>query len=382
MMRKKFEAGFKAKVAMEAFRGEKTMAELSSEYGVHANMISRWKQELLEGAAGIFNGKHVKVDPVQEEKADKLYKSIGELKVENDWLKKKLGSFTLKDRISLIDKEDEMFSQRKQSLLLDINWSTLYYKPVGIRPRDREMMNLLDEEYTKYPFYGVRKMKKYLRDQGYNVGNCHVRTLLRNMGLFAVFAKPNLSKPHPEHKIYPYLLKDVEIKRPNQVWSTDITYIRLGQGFAYLTAIIDWHSRCVLSWRISNTLESIFCVDALEEAIRNYGCPEIFNTDQGSQFTSDDFIGVLTVPGRNISISMDGKGRAHDNIFVERLWRSVKYEDIYLKGYQNIPEAREGLRKYFEFYNHVRYHESLDYATPWQIYSGSCNIFTAVARVA
>ncbi len=272
-------------------------------------------------------------------------------------------------RKSLIDIKGSRYSQRKQCLLLGINRSTLHYIPVGIRPRDQEMMNLLDEEYTKHPFYGVHKMKKFLRTKKYKVGKDHVRTLLRKLGLVAIFAKPNLSKPHPENKIYPYLLRDVEVTRSNQVWSTDITYVRLGQGFAYLTAVIDWHSRYVLSWRLSNTLESSFCVEALEESISNYGCPEIFNTDQGSQFTSQEFIGALTIPGRNISISMDGKGRAHDNIFVERLWRSVKYEDIYLNGYQNIPEAREGLRKYFEFYNIERFHQSLDYETPWQVYS-------------
>ena len=244
------------------------------------------------------------------------------------------------------------------------------------------MMNLLDAEYTKHPFYGVRKMKKYLRTKGYKVGKDHVRTLLRKLGLVAIFPKPNLSKPHPDHAIYPYLLRDVEITQPNQVWSTDITYVRLGHGFAYLTAVIDWHSRYVLSWRLSNTLESGFCVEALEEAIRNYGCPKIFNTDQGSQFTSQEFIGALTVPGRNISISMDGKGRALDNIFVERLWRSVKYEDIYLHGYQNIPEAREGLKKYFKFYNRERFHQSLDDNTPWQVYSGGCNTYAAAAKVA
>ena len=270
----------------------------------------------------------------------------------------------------LLDIEEKQYSQRKQCLLLGINRSTLNYKPVGIRPRDREMMNLLDAEYTKHPFYGVRKMKKFLRTKKYKVGNGHVRTLLRKMGLMAVYPKPNLSKPHPEHLIYPYLLRDVDIVRANQVWSTDITYVRLGHGFAYLTAVIDWHSRYVLSWRLSNTLESSFCVEALEEAIRNYGCPEIFNTDQGSQFTSAEFIESLTVPGRNISISMDGKGRAHDNIFVERLWRSVKYESIYLNGYQNIPEARVGLMKYFEFYNTERFHQSLDDNTPWYVYSG------------
>ena len=244
------------------------------------------------------------------------------------------------------------------------------------------MMNLLDAEYTIHPFYGVRKMKRFLRERGYKVGNDHVRTLLRKMGLFAVFAKPNLSKPHPQHKIYPYLLSGVTITRPNQVWSTDITYVRLGQGFAYLTAIIDWYSRYVLSWRLSNTLESAFCVEALEEAIAKYGCPEYFNTDQGSQFTSEEFIGALTVPGRNINISMDGKGRAHDNIFVERLWRTVKYEDIYLHGYQNIPEAREGLTKYFGFYNMERYHQSLNDNTPWQVYSGERNIIAAAANAA
>lgn len=253
-------------------------------------------------------------------------------------------------------------------MLLGINWSTLHYKPVELNSRDQEMMNLLDKQYTETPFYGVRKMKKFLRRKGFKVGNDHVRTLLRRMRLFAVFAKPNTSQPHPAHVVYPYLLKDVTIERPNQVWSADITYIRLAQGFAYLVAIIDWQSRYVLSWRLSNTLDSSFCVEALEEALYRYGCPEIFNSDQGSQFTSNDFISNLT--GAGISISMDGKGRAFDNIFVERFWRSVKYECIYLNGYQNIPDVREGLSNYFEFYNNERFHQSLDYKTPIQVYTG------------
>lgn len=277
----------------------------------------------------------------------------------------------MNNRKLLIDKKGEKFSLRKQCRLLGINRSTLDYKPVGISFRDQEIMNLLDKQYTATPFYGVLKMTEYLhQDEGINIGKDHVRTLLRKLGLFAIFAKPNLSKPHLEHKVYPYLLRDVEIVRPNQVWSTDITYIRLRHGFAYLIAIIDWHSRYILSWRISNTLDASFCVDALEEAIKNYGCPEIFNTDQGSQFTSEDFIGALTKPGRNISISMDGRGRALDNIFVERLWRSVKYECIYLNDYQNIPEAQAGLNNYFAFYNTKRFHQSLDYKTPFQVYSG------------
>ncbi len=211
-------------------------------------------------------------------------------------------------------------------------------------------------------------MTKHLHILGYKVGRDHVRTLLRKMGLEAVFAKPNLSKPSADHKIYPYLLRDITVVRPNQVWCADITYIRLSYGFAYLVAIMDWYSRYVLSWRISNTLDSLFCLDALDEAFCLYGQPEIFNTDQGSQFTSKEFTDMLLA--RDITISMDGQGRTFDNIFVERLWRTVKYENIYLCGYQNIPETKEGLKRYFEFYNRERFHQSLDYRTPWQVYSG------------
>jgi len=228
-------------------------------------------------------------------------------------------------------------------------------------------MACLDEQYTRTPFYGVRKMTNSMREQGYMVGKDRVRTLLRAMRLTAVFPKPNLSKPHPENRIYPYLLRDFDVVRSNQVWCADITYIRLAWGFAYLVAIVDWYNRCVLSWRLSNTLEADFCVEALREAIDKYGTPDVFNTDQGTQFTSQDFIGVLT--GYSIRISMDGRGRCLDNIFVERLWRTVKYENVYLRGYQTIPEARAGLTEYFEFYNRERFHQSLDNKTPWQVYS-------------
>ncbi len=228
-------------------------------------------------------------------------------------------------------------------------------------------MNLLDEEYTKHPFYGVRRMREFLRQSGYNIGKDHVRTLLRRMGLVAVYPKPNISRRHHENRIYPYLLKDLEITRANQVWSVDITYIRLAQGFVYLVAIIDWYSRYVLSFRLSNTLDADFCVDALKEALM-FGKPEIFNTDQGSQFTSQLFIEELV--NNQISISMDAKGRVFDNIFVERLWRSVKYENVYLNGYQSIPEAKQGLKEYFKFYNLERFHQALDYKTPWEVHCG------------
>jgi len=226
-------------------------------------------------------------------------------------------------------------------------------------------MNLLDEQYTRTPFYGVEKMTVYLKDIGHSVNVKRVRRLLRNMGLEAVYPKINLSKANPEHKVYPYLLRNVPIERRDQVWSTDITYVRLRKGFVYLMAIIDWYSRYVLNWRISTTLEADFCIEALRETLAEGQC-EIFNTDQGSQFTTHRFTEPLLAQG--IKVSMDGKGRALDNIFVERLWRSVKYEDIYLKEYDSVQSVKDGIDKYFEFYNHQRYHESLGYKRPAEVY--------------
>lgn len=229
-------------------------------------------------------------------------------------------------------------------------------------------MNLIDAQFTLMPFYGVPRMTAYLKRLGYPVGPDRVRKLMRQMGLHAIYPGPKTSKPHPEHKIYPYRLRGVEIFRPNQVWAADITYIRLLRGFAYLVAIMDWFSRYVLAWRLSVTLEADFCVECLKEALELYGVPDIFNTDQGSQFTSNDFTDTLLK--RGILISMDGRGRVFDNIFVERLWRSVKYENVYIYDYQQVAEARGGLRQYFEIYDFKRLHESLDYRTPWEIYSG------------
>jgi putative transposase len=206
---------------------------------------------------------------------------------------------------------------------------------------DLTLLRLIDAEYTRRPFYGSRRMVLYLAEQGHTVNRKRVQRLMRVLGLAGMAPGPSTSRPHPEHKIYPYLLRGLAVVRPNQVWSTDITYIRLEHGFAYLVAVIDWYSRRVLSWRLSNTLEAGFCVDCLEEALRVHGRPEIFNTDQGSQFTSDAFTGVLLAAG--IAISMDGRGRALDNVFVERLWRTVKYEDVYIKGYASLPELRLGL---------------------------------------
>ena len=236
----------------------------------------------------------------------------------------------------------------------------------GPDPEEQTLLDLIDAEYTRHPFYGSRKITVYLRGLGYQVNRKRVQRLMRILGLAGMAPGPNTSHPHPQHQVYPYLLRGVEIERPNQVWSSDITYIRLARGFVYLVAVIDWHSRKVLAWRVSNTLDSGFCVDCLEQALQGYGAPEVFNSDQGSQFTSETFTGALK--GQGIAISMDGRGRALDNIFVERLWRSVKYEDVYLKGYADVPELLLGLTDYFVFYNTERRHQSLNYRTPDEVY--------------
>lgn len=227
-------------------------------------------------------------------------------------------------------------------------------------------MRLIDEIHMQYPFLGSRRIQDELEYRGHKIGREHVRTLMRKMGIEALYRKPRLSKAHPEHRVYPYLLQGLQITRGNQVWAADITYIPMAKGFCYLVAIMDWASRRVLAWRLSNTLDTSFCLDALEEAVAVYGLPGIFNTDQGSQFTSEEFTEALM--SRGIRISMDGKGRWMDNIFVERLWKSVKYEEVYLKAYNSLGEARQELKVYFEFYNCRRRHQSLDGRTPNEVY--------------
>jgi putative transposase len=274
---------------------------------------------------------------------------------------------SLEDKRGLIEPENTQFSLRWQCEILGLTRASWYYQPRPVSAWEIHLMNLIDMRFTLMPFYGVPRMTAYLKRQGEPVGDKRVRRLMRQMGLYAIYPKPKTSQPHPEHKIFPYLLRGVEVIRPNQVWAADITYIRLQHGFAYLVAIMDWFSRYVLAWRLSNNMEADFCIECLEEAL-SYGCPDIFNTDQGSQFTSLDFTGCLLK--RDINVSMDGRGRVFDNIFVERLWRSVKYEDVYIHGYQLIPEAKTGLGKYFRLYNVDRQHESLNYLTPWEVYSG------------
>ena len=256
----------------------------------------------------------------------------------------------------------------RQCLLAGVSRATIYahQNPKPVDESDILISQLIDIEYTKHPFYGTRRMVVFLKNLGHTVNRKRVQRLMRAMGLAGMAPGPNTSRSHPEHKVYPYLLRGVPVIRPNQVWSIDITYIRLMHGFVYLVAIIDWYSRYVLSWRLSNTMEAVFCVDCLEEALRKHGKPEIFNSDQGSQFTSEAFTDVLKREG--IKISMDGRGRAFDNIFVERLWRNVKYEDVYLKGYATMSELTTGLKDYFILYNEMRPHQSLENKTPEVVY--------------
>ncbi len=267
----------------------------------------------------------------------------------------------------MIEKEHPKLSVRRQCDLIGLNRSTYYREPVGETALNLALMRRLDEEYIKTPFYGVRRMTVILRWLGYEVNPKRIARLMRLMGIQAIFPRKSLSKPGKGHKIYPYLLRGLKIKYPDQVWSIDITYIPMAHGFMYLVAIIDWYSRYVLDWRLSNTLEAAFCLELLD-AVLAQGKPEIFNSDQGAQFTADDFINRLLAAG--VRISMDGRGRALDNIFIERFWRSLKYEDIYLKNYESVPALVKGLTNYFRFYNHERPHQSLGYQTPAEVYHG------------
>jgi putative transposase len=265
----------------------------------------------------------------------------------------------------LVEPDHAELSVRRQCELLGLNRSSLYTGPAEETAANLALMRLIDEEYTAHPFYGSRKMTKWLTAQGEAVNRKRVQRLMRVMGLEAIYPKPKLSVAGRGHRIFPYLLRDVSIERPDQVWSTDITYIPMAQGFMYLAAVIDWYSRYVVSWRLSNTLEGSFCLELLDEALRR-GRPEVFNTDQGTQFTAEAFTGRLLSVG--VAVSMDGRGRCLDNVFVERLWRTVKYEDVYLKGYETVPELALGLGRYFAFYNEERLHQALGYRTPADVY--------------
>jgi putative transposase len=274
----------------------------------------------------------------------------------------------------MIDRKHKL-SLTQQAALLGISRGSVYYQPVPVSAADLEVMRRIDELHLQFPFAGSRMLRSLLAAEGSEIGRRHVATLMQHMGIEAIYRRPNTSKPAPANRIYPYLLRGLTVDHPNQVWAIDITYIPMARGFVYLTVVMDWFARRILAWRLSNTMEASFCLDAVEEALTKYGCPHIFNTDQGSQFTSAEFTGLLISNG--IEVSMDGKGAWRDNVFVERFWRTIKYEEVYLHAYDNVAEARRSIGRYLAFYNAGRPHTALDQRTPDQAYFDRLPVRTA-----
>jgi putative transposase len=276
-------------------------------------------------------------------------------------------------RLALVDPADAALSIVAQCQLLKVARSTLYYRAVPVSAEDLTLMRRMDELHLAYPFYGSRRLAAALRREGWSVNRKRVKRLMQVMALETIYQKPNTSQPHPDHKVYPYLLRGLAIERANQVWCADITYIPMAKGFVYLVAVMDWFSRRVLAWRVSISVDTSFCVEALQEALERYGQPDIFNTDQGAQFTSTDFLAELEA--RGVRISMDGKGRYLDNIFIERLWRSLKYEEVFIKAYGSVAEARRSIGEWLAFYNDERPHQALSYCTPREMFEAAACVY-------
>ncbi|UIF89353.1 IS3 family transposase (plasmid) [Cupriavidus necator] len=362
--RRTHSAGLKAKVALSALKGDKTLAELAQQYEVHPSQITAWKQQLVEHAADLFGGgKENAGEPPVDLKV--LHAKIGQLALENDFLFRRAQQGRPAERKAMIDREHALPVSR-QVRLVGIARSSAYYQPQPVCEADLERMRRIDELHLEHPFAGARMLARLLRREGIQVGRRHVGTLMKRMGIEALYRRPNTSRKHAAHKIWPYLLRDRKIDRVNQVWALDTTYIPMARGFVYLTAVVDWASRRVLAYRVAITLESCHAVEAIEEALARYGHPEIVNTDQGSQFTATDFTDAVL--GRGIALSMDGKGSWRDNVFVERLWRSVKYEEVYLKAYDSVSHARRSIADYLTWYNQRRPHSSLADQTPDEAY--------------
>ncbi|MFK3988522.1 IS3 family transposase [Exiguobacterium mexicanum] len=371
MKRKRYTPEFKTQVVLEILKEEKTMSQIASEHGIHVNQLHKWKTHFLSEMPQVFkkqNKDQEKMRADYEEKLENLYAEVGKLTTQLSWIKKKnLASTTIRqERVEMMEWGDSKLPVSQQADLLGLNRSSLYYRPVAPSPEEVAIKHRIDEIYTKYPFYGSRRIAEVLKNEEVNINRKRVQRHMREMGIQAVYPGPNLSKRNLQHRIYPYLLKGVNITRPNQAWGIDITYIRLQDSWMYLAAIIDWHSRYIISWELDQTLEIGFVLDAVRRAF-TIGQPDIFNSDQGSHFTSSKYIHLLKEQPA-VQISMDSKGRALDNIMIERFWRSLKYEEVYLKDYGTPREARQNIRDYMEFYNWERPHQSLGYRTPASIY--------------
>lgn len=393
--RKIYSADFKTKLVLEVLESEKTLNEIASKYEVLPKSLQDWKKQFLNNASLAFDKSAVvkgykdQIEDMQKQ-SDALAKKLGNVIIERDWLEGKLVSLGLSSRKDMLDKNRNEGVQAttstknpslsRQLQLLNISKTAYYYQPIVpfSTKEDINLLHVIDKIYTKHPYYGHRRIHVLLVKLGFNVGKKRVKHAMKFMHITALYPKPKTTIANSEHKKYPYMLQSfkndknqVIIDTPNKVWSTDITYIKLEHGFAYLAAIIDWNTKKILSWKLSNTMDVSLTTSVLREALLLYHKPDIFNTDQGSQYTAKAHVDILIK--NNISISMDAKGRSIDNIVIERFWRTLKYEDIYLKNYNTIKEARTGINQYIEIYNSQRLHSTLDYATPDEAYFKSAN---------
>ena len=387
-----YSADFKAKVVLELLEGENTLNEIASKYNLLPKNLQNWKKQFLNNASLAFDKSIVvkeykeEIEKLKKEK-DATSKKLGEVIIERDWAVGKLKSLDLSTKRRLISegkvqaqKDIKIPSLNKQLAMLNISKTTHYYKPVQkfSSNEDLKLLNIIDKIHTKYPYYGTRRVERLLKRLGFNVGRKLIKSAFEFMGIKALYPKIRTTIANKEHKKYPYLLDEfkndnnqVVIDSANKVWSADITYIKLEKGFAYLAAIIDWHTKKILSWKLSNSMDVYLTTSVLNEALSKYPKPKIFNTDQGSQYTAKEHIDILIA--NNISISMDAKGRSIDNIVMERFWRSIKYEDIYPSSYKTIKEARDGIKEYIEIYNKERLHSSIGYLTPDEVYYKEIN---------
>ena len=369
--KKTYSAEFKTRVVLEALKEEDSLSSIASKYEISVQTLRKWKNQFLENASLAFDLSNAtreykeKIEKLEKEN-EELAKTLGKTTIERDWAVGKLKSLDLSNKKSLIEFKLKKISVMRQCELIGLNRSSLYYKPIPMKEEDIKIMRRIDEIYSEISIYGYRRIHKQLKEEDFKIGHNKVHRLMKLMNIKGLRPKRRKVNLNKENEIYPYLLKDLNINKPNQVWSSDITYIPVKNGYMYLCVVIDWYSKSVLAWNISNTMDTNLVLRTTQEAIEKYSAPEIFNSDQGSQYTSKKHTKFLRK--NNIKISMNSKGRAIDNIVVERFFRTLKYEEIYIKEYENVKELKQGIKNFIDFYNHKRFHSSLNYDKPMSVY--------------